>query len=296
MTAETSTQIEEIDQNAANGLPPGALVFAILGVEQPERHTGLTALGREMAYTLHRAISLVERGARAEHDPGLLMRGGKAAWLVGELDVAGNCYRAALPQLVELADGVGRNAGTSADYYRSALGAGWMAMTCSTDEKQRAADNSALQAMVKQLQASVPRLQANTGQALGRLALDVARVQAGWLVSDMDLPRYFVQAEQHASALDLHSKTAWAGGRDQLALVAIRSVVEDRTEQHGGALSKLDAALQAMAVEPPSVTELMDEALLALQAASVKRGAKLPALKLAPAAGSRVSELLPLVS
>ncbi|HEU5318477.1 MAG TPA: hypothetical protein VFX49_20355 [Chloroflexota bacterium] len=297
MAAETETKPS--DQAQEGALAPGALMFAILGGEHPERHGGLSVVGRELAYTLHRAIDHLERGARAGQNPSLLMRGGKAAWLVGEVDVAGNCYRAALPQFVELAEGAGRNAGTSADYYRLALAAGWMAMTCaaaSEDEKQRVADNSALRGAIRQMQSSVQRLQGNTGQALTRLALDIARVRGGWLSGDMDLPRYFVQAEQHANALDTHSKSAFVGGRDQLALAAIRSVVEDRPEQHGAALSRFDAALQQLAVQPPSVTDLVDEELLALQAAALKRGAKLPALKLAPAAGAHVSELLPLVA
>ena len=67
-------------------LAPGALMFAVLGAEHPERHTGLSALGRELAHTLHRVVDLLERGARAVKDPALLMRGGKAAYLVGELD------------------------------------------------------------------------------------------------------------------------------------------------------------------------------------------------------------------
>jgi hypothetical protein len=302
MTAETPVatgQAGQVGQDEAstNGLAPGALMFAILGAEQPERHAGLSALGREMVYTLRRAISLLERGTRAEPDPSLLLRAGEAAWLAGELDVAGNCYRAAAPQLVELAESAGRTGGTSADYYRQALGAAWMAMTCAVaDEKQRAADNSALRGIVRQMQASIQRLQSNTSQTLTRLALDVLRVRGGWLVNDMDLPRYFVQAERAANALDTHSKAAFVGGRDQLALAAIRAVVEDRPEQHGAALTRLDAGLQALVLEPPSVYDLMDEELLALQAASAKRGAKLPALKLAPAAGARVSELLPLVS
>jgi hypothetical protein len=111
----------------------------------------------------------------------------------------------------------------------------------------------------------------------------------------MDLPRYFVQAEQHANALDTHSKSAYIGSRDQLALAAMRSVVEDRPEQHSVALTRLDTALQQMAPQPLSVTDLLDEEVLALQGASLKRGAKLPALKLAAPAGSIVSELLPLV-
>ncbi len=294
-----TTEIQQVEagQEGATGLAPGALMFAILGGEQPEQHPGLSALGREMAYTLRHAIALVERGTRAEPDPSLLLRGGEAAWLAGELDAAGSCYRAAAPQLVELAEGAGRAGGTSADYYRQALSAAWMAMACAgDDEKQRAADNSALRGIVRQMQASIQRLQANTSQTLARLALEVLRVRGGWLVNDMDLPRYFVQAERTANGLDAHSKSAFNGGRDQLALAAIRAVVEDRPEQHAAPLTRLDAALQALVIDPPSVYDLMDEELLALQAASVKRGAKLPALKLAPAAGSRVAELLPLVS
>ena len=57
-------------------------------------------------------------------------------------------------------------------------------------------------------------------------------------------------------------------------------------------LTQLDEYLTQQMMRPPTVMDMVDEELLALEAAAVKAGAQRTSLRCAPRAGSRRTEVL----
>ena len=258
---------------------------------RPAARTGpTTPLGREIAYTLLHAQNYVVRLPKVEPDPILLLRAGRACWLVDEMDAMCVYYREAATQLMEVAE-LSRRTGSVAEYWRLALGALWMVATNSEDGKERTADVSTLRSTAYKVLDVAQRMSLAAAQPLDRTALEISRLRGAWYTGDLEFPRVLSQVDQRAGALDVNNRGLWAGERDQLFLSAIKTLTNERPERAGAPLTVLDEFLTENATKPPTIMDIVDEELLALEAAALKKGARLDRLRNAPKRGARKAEL-----
>ncbi len=257
----------------------------------PTPKAARTALGREMQHTLRVGWEHLTHLPRVEPDPILLIRAARACWLLDDMDAMCVYYREAAVQLGEVVTLTGRRTGTAPDYWRLELGARWMAATYSAEGRERTADQTALRSMGFQVMDTAQRLSQEAGQPLDRMALEMARLRGAWFGADPELDRVLAVTEQRAAAMDTNNRALWAGERDQLTLAALHGLLKERPERMGVPLTQLDEYLTAQMVRPPTVMDLMDEELLALQTAAVKAGVRNLSLRSAPRAGSRRTEM-----
>jgi hypothetical protein len=256
------------------------------------RATAKSPLGREMAYTLKHGWDYLTRMPKVEPDPLLLLRAARACWLLDDMDAMCVYYREAAAQLRDVVEISGRRTGTASEYWRLALGALWMVSTRSAEGKERQADQAALRSFGFQVIDVTGRLISEAGQPLDRMALEMSRLRAAWYAADAELPRYLAQAEQRVAAMDANNRGLWQGERDQLFFNAVRTVIRERPERMGVPISQLDEYLTGQMVRPPTVMDLVDEDLIALEAAAVKAGAQRLSLRAGQRAGARKGEVV----
>ena len=250
-----------------------------------------TPLGREIRYTLLHAQNYVVRLPKAEPDPILLMRAARACWLVDERDAMCVYYREAATQLLQVVDLSARRTGTASEYWRLALGALWMAATFSEEGKERTTDQAALRSSAYKVLDVAQRMSLTAAQPLDRISLEISRLRGAWYAGDLEFPRVLSQVDQRAGALDVNNRGLWAGERDQLTLAAIKTVSVERPERMNPVLTALDEFITQTATKPPTIMDIVDEELLALEAAALKKGARLDRLRNAPKRGARKSEI-----
>jgi hypothetical protein len=250
-----------------------------------------TPLGREIQYTLLHAQNYIVKLPRVEPDPLLLLRAARACWLVDERDAMCVYYREAATQLLEVVDLNGRRTGTSSEYWRLVLGALWMAANHNEDTKERTSDQAALRSTAYKVLDVAQRMALAAGQPLDRISLELSRLRGAWYAGDLEFPRTLSQVDQRAGALDVNNRGLWAGERDQLTLAAIKTITLERPERMGAPLTALDEYITQAAPKPPTIMDLVDEELLALEAAAIKKGARLDRLRAAPKCGARKAEL-----
>lgn len=252
-----------------------------------------TPLGREIRYTLLHAQNYLVRLPRVEPDHLLLIRAARACWLVDELDAMCVYYREAATQLLEIVDLNGRRTGTVSEYWRLALGALWMTATYSEEGKERTADQAALRSTAYKVLDVAQRMALAAGQPLDRISLEISRLRGSWYAGDLEFPRTLSQVDQRAAGLDPNNRGLWAGERDQLFLSALKTITLERPERMGVPLTTIDEFITENAVKPPTIMDLVDEELLALEAAALKKGARLDRLRNAPKRGARKAEIGP---
>ena len=250
-----------------------------------------TPLGREIRYTLLHAQNYLVRLPRVEGDHLLLLRAARACWLVDELDAMCVYYREAANQLLEIVDLNGRRTGTVSEYWRLALGALWMTATYSEEGKERTADQATLRSTAYKVLDVAQRMALAAGQPLDRISLEISRLRGAWYAGDLEFPRILSQVDQRAAALDVNSRGLWTGERDQLFLAAVKTLTLERPERMGAPLTAIDEFITENAIKPPTIMDLADEELLALEAAALKKGARLDRLRNAPKRGARKSEI-----
>ena len=250
-----------------------------------------TPLGREIRYTLLQAQNYLVRLPRVEPDHMLLLRAGRACWLADEMDAMCVYYREAATQLLEIVDLNGRRTGTASEYWRLALGALWMAANYSEEGKERTADQSTLRSTAYKVLDVAQRMSLAAGQPLDRISLEISRLRGSWYAGDLEFPRTLSQVDQRAGALDVNNRGLWAGERDQLTLAAIKTITLERPERMGAPLTAIDEFITAAAPKPPTIMDVVDEELLALEAAALKKGARIDRLRAAPKRGSRKAEI-----
>lgn len=250
-----------------------------------------TPLGREIRYTLLQAQNYLVRLPRVEPDHLLLLRAGRACWLADELDAMCVYYREAATQLLEIVELNGRRTGTSAEYWRLALGALWMTANFSEEGKERTADQAALRSTAYKVLDVAQRMGLAAGQPLDRLSLEISRLRGAWYANDLEFPRTLSQVDQRAGAMDVNNRGLWVGERDQLTLAALKTITLERPERMGAGLTAIDEYITEYATKPPTIMDLVDEELLALEAAAVKKGARTDRLRAAPKRGARKSEI-----
>lgn len=248
-------------------------------------------LGHELAYVIEHAAAYLERGAKIEPAPIHVLRAARAFWLTGDVGQACRCYRAATEQLVELAETVGQRSGTLPEYFRLALGAAWMAAAHSTNEKEKANDQLTLRMTARRAQEHGDRMLITAAQPLDKMAIELLRLRGLWLAGDPDADLLLSTIDRRLATMDANSKGLWMGERDQLTLAAIKALLRERPERVGAALLQLDDYLGGLSTRPPSINDLVDEELMALQAAALKRGVRLVPLVRAPRAGARRAEV-----
>ena len=249
-----------------------------------------TPLGREMRYTLLHAQNYVVRLPKAEPDPVLLLRAARSCWLVDERDAMCVYYREAATQLMEAAD-LSRRTGTVSEYWRLALGALWMAANFSEEGKERTTDQTTLRSTAYKVLDVAQRMALGAAQPLDRISLEISRLRGAWLAGDLEFPRVLSQVDQRANAIDVNNRGLWVGERDQLTLAAIKTLTLERPERHNPVLIALDEFITTNATKPPTVMDIVDEELIALEAAALKKGARLDRLRNAPKPGARKAEI-----
>lgn len=258
----------------------------------PERRRAATStLGRELLYTLRQAQNHLVRLPRAEPDALLLLRAGRACWLIDDADMMCVFYREAAAQLQAEVEAHGRRTGTAPEFWRLALGALWMTATYSDLPKEKNTDQGALRMLTYQILDVGQRLALDAAQPLDRQAIELVRLRAAWYAGDAEVQRLLTAAEQRAAAMDVNNRGLWTGERDQLTLAAIKSVTRERPERMAAALAQLDEHLWANATRPPTIMDLVDEELLALEAAAVKAGVRAGGLRTAPKRGARRADV-----
>jgi hypothetical protein len=245
-----------------------------------------------MQHTLRLGWTYLLRMPKVEPDPLLLIRAARTCWLVDDMEAMCVYYREAATQLQEVVDVTGRRTGTAADYWRLALGALWMTSVNSREGRERTADEAALRSFCFRVMDMADRLGTEAGQPLDRMALHMARLRAAWYANDPDFQRILSTVDQHANAMEANSRGLWQGERDSLVLTAIKTITRERPERMMAPLSQIDEYLTQQMERPPTVMELVDEDLLALEAAAVKMRAQRTSLRCAPRAGSRRTEVL----
>ena len=278
---------------AAKGEEGGGAASAAtsLGIGGGER-SAKSPLGREIAYTLKHGWDYLLRLPKVEPDPILLLRAARACWLAGDIDAMCVYYRESAAQLQSVVELTGRRTGTAPDYWRLALGALWMVATNSPEGKERTADQGALRSLGRQVVDMGARMASEAGQPLDRMALEMIRLRGAWYSNDLELQRVLSTTDQRASAMDVNNRGLWQGERDQLVLGALKTLLRERPERMNAPLAQLDDYLKQQMMRPPTVMDLVDEELLALEAAAVKAGAQRTSLRCAPRAGSRRTEVL----
>jgi hypothetical protein len=250
-----------------------------------------TPLGREIRYTLLHAQNYLVRLPRVEPDHLLMLRAARACWLVDELDAMCVYYREAATQLLAIVDVSARRTGTSSEYWRLVLGALWMNATYAPEGKERTADQAALRSTSYKVLDVAQRMALTAAQPLDRVSLEMSRLRGAWYANDLEFPRTLSQVDQRAGALDVNNRGLWAGERDQLTLAALKTITLERPERMGTPLAALDEFIAQAAPKPPTIMDLVDEELLALEAASLKKGARLDRLRAAPKRGARKNEI-----
>ena len=250
-----------------------------------------TPLGREIRYTLLHAQNYLVRLPRVEPDHLLLLRAARACWLVDELDAMCVYYREAATQLLAIVDVSARRTGTASEYWRLALGALWMNATHAPEGKERTADQAALRSTSYKVLDVAQRMVLTAAQPLDRVSLELSRLRGAWYANDLEFPRTLSQVDQRAGALDANNRGLWAGERDQLTLAAIKTITLERPERMGAPLTARVEFIAQAAPKPPTIMDLVDEELLALEAAALKKGARLDRLRAAPKRGARKTEI-----
>jgi hypothetical protein len=245
-----------------------------------------------MRYTLLHAQNYVVRLPKVEPDPMLLLRAARACWLVDERDAMCVYYREAAIQLMEVAD-LSRRTGTVSEYWRLALGALWMAANFSEEGKERTTDQATLRSTAYKVLDVAQRMALAAAQPLDRISLEISRLRGAWLAGDLEFPRVLSQVDQRAAALDVNNRGLWVGERDQLTLAAIKTLTLERPERMSPVLLALDEYITQNAAKPPTVMDVVDEELIALEAAALKKGARLDRLRNAPKRGARKAEIGP---
>jgi hypothetical protein len=255
------------------------------------RRLATSSLGREALYTLRQAQNHLVRLPRAEPDALLLLRAGRACWLIDDADMMCVFYREAAAQLQAEVEAHGRRTGTAPEFWRLALGALWMAATYSDLPKDKNTDQGALRMLAYQILDVGQRMALEAAQPLDRLAIELVRVRAAWYAGDVELQRLLTAAEQRAAAMDVNNRGLWMGERDQLTLAAIKSVTRERPERMTVALAQLDEHLWSGATRPPTIMDLVEEEVLALEAVAVKAGVRAGGLRTAPKRGARRADV-----
>jgi hypothetical protein len=245
-----------------------------------------------MQYVLKHGWDYLTRLPKVEPDPIFLIRAARVCWLLDDKDAMCVYYREAATQLQEVIDLTGRRTGTAPDYWRLALGALWMTSVNSREGRERTADENALRSFAIRVMDTADRLAGEAGQPLDRLALEMARLRAAWYASDADFQRILSAVDQRATSMETNSRGLWQGERDHLFLTALKTITRERPERMAAPLTQFDEYLTGQMERPPSVMDLMDEELLALEAAATRARAPRISLRCAPRAGSRKSEVL----
>jgi hypothetical protein len=245
-----------------------------------------------MQYTLLHAQNYVVRLPKVEPDPILLLRAARSCWLVDERDAMCVYYREAATQLMEAAE-LSRRTGSVSEYWRLALGALWMAANFSEEGKERTSDQATLRSTAYKVLDVAQRMSLAAAQPLDRISLELSRLRGAWYASDLEFPRVLSQVDQRAAAIDVNNRGLWVGERDQLFLAAIKTLTLERPERMNPVLTALDEFITQNATKPPTVIDIVDEELIALEAAALKKGARLDRLRNAPKRGARKAELGP---
>jgi len=220
-----------------------------------------------------------------------LLRAARACWLVEELDAMCVYYREASLQLLAVVELGGRRTGTASEYWRLALGALWMAATYSELGKERTTDQATLRSTTYKILDVAQRMALEAAQPLDRISIEMSRLRGAWYAGNLEVPRLLSAMDQRINAMDVNSRGLWMGEHDQLAFASLRAVIVERPERMAVALATLDEHLAQAAVRPPTIMDLVDEELLALEAEAIKKGARPDRLRLAPKRGARRAEM-----
>ena len=167
-----------------------------------------TPLGKDIVHTLTRLAEVPPDPQQEGSDPSFWVRAARAAWLIGDLDQAYECYRTIVPALLVHLTTEASRYGMFAEFAAQALGCAWMAYAFGPegrDPRRVQADQQALRTVAAAVLSASARLASEVGDertprshGLVRIHAEMTTLRAMWYGSwvDEDFARELQRLQQ----------------------------------------------------------------------------------------------------